>query len=59
MSWNGTRFCSATGKKCYPSAQFAKRHARHVGNRLRAYRCEACGQYHLANMDKRGRMMGD
>ena len=50
--WDGNRFCEATGKKCYPSASFAKRHAKHVGNRLRAYLCKHCHAYHITDAEK-------
>lgn len=52
--------CTATGKIRYPSPGAAHNAALHHGGKFhrqrkpkRAYRCEACGQWHLTHGEKR------
>jgi hypothetical protein len=40
--------CPVSGKRGFTSPSVAKRRSRGVGHRIRAYRCEACGRFHVA-----------
>lgn len=48
-SW---RICPSTGKRCYPGARVARTAHRRAGFRIKTYQCPACGQYHIANLEK-------
>lgn len=36
-----------TGKRCYGSVRHARAGMRRLGARLRVYRCQHCGRWHL------------
>lgn len=38
--------CDTTGKRCYPSERSARKAHKHVHNKIRAYFCRHCREYH-------------
>lgn len=52
---NQRRRCEATGKACFRSPESARRARRGVRNRLRAYLCPHCRQFHVTNSEHNGK----
>ena len=44
--------CPGGGLRCYPNPRTAREAMRSAGNRVRVYRCKACGWHHVTKQAK-------